>query len=376
MAEELVTIATFDFPTQAEAERLLLEQEGIRTFLADDNLVGMDWFVSNAVGGAKLQVAAQDADRARKLLDEYRTLKADVDENLSGKEVTFACQGCGKSITFPGERCGHVEVCPHCGSYVDVPDDMANSSSTQPEATVTRRMRVPAELDGAGETRRETRPTWHLWLEVAAVLCLAYLPWFFYAVAEYAGWCVTSWSFLYRELSLIVTSLEVSLPILVILWLSKVSWASFGIVRPKWPVDAFFGGAIWGAAFVARDIAMHLLPTLGVRQAVSLDVANKYGPHGVPAYFLLPISVVACAFAEELVCRGYLITRLETLLRSKRLAILITSAMFASYHVYQGLTPLLGHFAVGVVYGISFCMIRRLWPLCIAHATWNFFVLL
>ncbi len=71
--EELVTIATFDFPVEAEAQKLLLEQHGIRVFLADDNLVATDWFYSQAVGGAKLQVAASDADRAREILEQHRT---------------------------------------------------------------------------------------------------------------------------------------------------------------------------------------------------------------------------------------------------------------------------------------------------------------
>ena len=52
--ENLVTIATFDSPAEAEVARLALEEHGIRAFLADDNLVGMNWLLSNAVGGAKL----------------------------------------------------------------------------------------------------------------------------------------------------------------------------------------------------------------------------------------------------------------------------------------------------------------------------------
>ena len=46
-------------------------------------------------------------------------------------EVTFACQECGRSITFPGGRRGHVEACPECGNYVDVPHQ--TESSLPPE---------------------------------------------------------------------------------------------------------------------------------------------------------------------------------------------------------------------------------------------------
>lgn len=41
--KELVTVATFSFPAEADVQKLLLEQEGIQAFLADANLVGTDW---------------------------------------------------------------------------------------------------------------------------------------------------------------------------------------------------------------------------------------------------------------------------------------------------------------------------------------------
>ena len=115
--EKLVTIATFDFPAEAEAGKLFLEQMGIRAFLADDNLVGMDWLYANAVGGVKLQVAASDADRASGILKPYLASKTTPSKEHSGGNVTFACHDCRKNITFSGERCGHVETCPHCGNY-------------------------------------------------------------------------------------------------------------------------------------------------------------------------------------------------------------------------------------------------------------------
>jgi hypothetical protein len=43
VVKELVTVATFSFPAEADVQKLLLEQEGIQAFLADANLVGTDW---------------------------------------------------------------------------------------------------------------------------------------------------------------------------------------------------------------------------------------------------------------------------------------------------------------------------------------------
>jgi hypothetical protein len=47
-----------------------LESEGVRSFLADDNTVRMDWLWSNLLGGVKLLVDADEEKRALQILDE------------------------------------------------------------------------------------------------------------------------------------------------------------------------------------------------------------------------------------------------------------------------------------------------------------------
>lgn len=118
---ELVTIATFDVPVHAEAARMRLDQEGIDAIVADANLVGADWFLSNAVGGAKLQVPAEDEDRARLILSQTQSSLHKPAKHTGGP-VHFDCQECGKALTFPAHRRGGVETCPNCGEYVDVPE--------------------------------------------------------------------------------------------------------------------------------------------------------------------------------------------------------------------------------------------------------------
>jgi len=67
---ELVTIRQFRDLPEALLAKGSLESSGIECFLADDNLVRLDWFISNFIGGIKLNVRAVDAANAQKLLDE------------------------------------------------------------------------------------------------------------------------------------------------------------------------------------------------------------------------------------------------------------------------------------------------------------------
>jgi len=67
---ELVTIRQFRDLPEALLAKGSLESAGIECFLADDNLVRLDWFISNFIGGIKLKVRAADAENAQNLLDE------------------------------------------------------------------------------------------------------------------------------------------------------------------------------------------------------------------------------------------------------------------------------------------------------------------
>lgn len=66
--EHLVTLRSCSLPAEAVAIRLRLESSGIPVFLADEFTVTMDWLLSNAIGGIKVQVAQADVPRACEIL--------------------------------------------------------------------------------------------------------------------------------------------------------------------------------------------------------------------------------------------------------------------------------------------------------------------
>jgi len=65
-----VVIRSYRDVTEAMVDRTKLESAGIKCFLYDDNLIRLDWFVSNAVGGVKLVASQNEAAEARKILDD------------------------------------------------------------------------------------------------------------------------------------------------------------------------------------------------------------------------------------------------------------------------------------------------------------------
>ena len=289
---------------------------------------------------------------------------------LPDEVITFACQECGKSITFPGERGGHVEVCPECGSYVDVPRKTGTPLLAESETGTSPSLAV-------GKAEQQTlldpnaRTTAQLWFEVSAILCLAYLPWLCYALTATGDEGPIDYSHVNAVLYRIFEAARISMPLLVILALGKDRWSLFGIVRPKWFADAIFGCVIWFCAKLSRKFVVSLLPLSMLKMPRPPYVADHVAPEGIPAYFMVSIAVIAGVFAEELIFRGYLIPRFERLLRSTWVAVVVSSAMFASCHMYQGIVGAISAGAIGFVYAIAFCLLRRLWPLCVAHALGN-----
>ncbi len=67
---ELVTVRRYRDLSEAIVARAVVESAGIFCFLKDENLVRLDWQVSNFIGGIRLQVAAVDFEAASDILSQ------------------------------------------------------------------------------------------------------------------------------------------------------------------------------------------------------------------------------------------------------------------------------------------------------------------
>ena len=54
---------------EALVAKSILDSAGIESFLGDQNIIRMDWFLSNALGGVKLRVREEDVEAATELLN-------------------------------------------------------------------------------------------------------------------------------------------------------------------------------------------------------------------------------------------------------------------------------------------------------------------
>jgi len=105
ISRNLVTVRRYRDLSEAIVARSLLESAGIQPYLRDENLVRLEWQISNFIGGIRLQVEAADESAAIEILSQP------VPEIVAfGEQADFVqpvCPRCGsKEITFEGSSRG------------------------------------------------------------------------------------------------------------------------------------------------------------------------------------------------------------------------------------------------------------------------------
>jgi membrane protease YdiL (CAAX protease family) len=167
-----------------------------------------------------------------------------------------------------------------------------------------------------------------------------------------------------------------------------ISWSSeplstFGLTNPIWWLDSLTGSLVYmldsAVTIVGIDVFVSMLMSVQGREWRSYfpELEDWYTePHGwigVAALLLLSVSV---GFAEELLDRGFILTRIEQLFNSRKLAVLLSAAFFGIGHLHGGAVHVWSTFLTGVVYGSVFVLMRRLWPLVLAHSLIDFVLFL
>ncbi len=144
----LTVVRQFRDMPEALLAKGLLESAGIECFLVDDNLVRLNWFISNGIGGIKLSVNAEDAQPAAEIL--AQPIPETFDVGGSESYVQPRCPCCGsidisheagtdKRFALPALYVGALPLpvprdvwkCAECGAQWGEADGPANDGETE-----------------------------------------------------------------------------------------------------------------------------------------------------------------------------------------------------------------------------------------------------
>jgi membrane protease YdiL (CAAX protease family) len=115
------------------------------------------------------------------------------------------------------------------------------------------------------------------------------------------------------------------------------------------------------------------IPSLGLYAAGrALGITTAIIPSALDSYWwtvpVLILSAIRHGIVEEVIVVGYLLDRLGKFGWGAPAAILASSVLRGSYHLYQGFGPFLGNAVMGVVFALIYRKTGRVMPLVIAHA--------
>ncbi len=109
---ETVTLRQFRDLPEALLAKGSLESAGIQAYLIDDNMIRMDWFISNLLGGIKLKVHPEDAEAAQEILNQPIPTMLDVEG--AGVFEQPKCPACQSLDLTYLEKRGW--ICSTCGN--------------------------------------------------------------------------------------------------------------------------------------------------------------------------------------------------------------------------------------------------------------------
>ncbi len=266
-------------------------------------------------------------------------------------------------------------------------EDLQDAPAPEPDPAAWNEPIAPVESPLA---RRRQR--W--WAEVAVVLCLGWLAPLISAVtspqlfmpaetsaaegdrAEGSTSETPSLSEPYVDdlwfsmdaLLTIAVSLQVLIPLLWIASRTDMSWKKMGIARFRFARDIGLGAGLAAAALsVDWALIFWLEPTF---------VDTMVMPGAFVGYALLGPMMLANSMYEEFVWRGFLLRRFTQLFGSAIPALLVSTVLFASYHIYQGPAGVLLAATSGLIWGTATVVLRSVWPAVVAHTLFNVYVTL
>lgn len=87
MPDTLITLTTFTFGLDAHLLINMLKENDIECFLADENIVSVNPFLTNAVGGVRLQIWEKDLEKATLIHLQLKREKSETEKKTDTKWI-------------------------------------------------------------------------------------------------------------------------------------------------------------------------------------------------------------------------------------------------------------------------------------------------
>lgn len=126
---DLVRFKFYETALEANRDKQILAENGINSFIANEQLIQSDWLLSQAVGGIQLQVFEDDLEKAGQILQDYKEneqYSLEVEHTIENPDFDFVCPKCGSNHLYRDDKAtsffgisfltSHKFICYYCGN--------------------------------------------------------------------------------------------------------------------------------------------------------------------------------------------------------------------------------------------------------------------
>lgn len=211
-------------------------------------------------------------------------------------------------------------------------------------------------------------------MELILVLSVAVLPGLFNALFTHLGYIEMDYSANSRQAAFFLQILQQLLVLFVFFYVLYRQGKGFKHIGLSFVWSDIFRGlalllTAYGFVFIVNII-------ISIFSFLSGDQLSKL-PQNIDIFSsgsistLLILFLIVNSFFEELIVRAYLITEVEELTNSSILAVILCVVIQTSYHIYQGIIPLITIATIFLVFSIYYVRSKRIMPLVLAHTYLN-----
>ncbi|QQO10607.1 CPBP family intramembrane glutamic endopeptidase [Breznakiella homolactica] len=180
----------------------------------------------------------------------------------------------------------------------------------------------------------------------------------------------------YSALSWLIMAVQVSFPVLLLIFISGESFAFYGFTKIKLK-EFIFSLLRLVALFLVFlfiiGLISNVIESISGKEADADVMENQFkiGGSNVVMILLNIVPIILMAFTEELCFRSYLFLNLRKIIKNEWVCIIICNVLFSIYHIYQGIASTILVFFIGLVFSMEFRKHKNIYTITTIHAFWN-----
>ncbi|MFW6022417.1 MAG: CPBP family intramembrane glutamic endopeptidase [Halanaerobiaceae bacterium] len=209
-------------------------------------------------------------------------------------------------------------------------------------------------------------------IELIIIIGLAVIPSFFNALFVHLGYIKMDYTSMNQQAALFLQILQQTFMLFVLFYILYRQGRGLKYLGLNFSWKDVISGILllltaYGFLVIYFFILSLFIPLEDLNNVPKNVEVFSEGSFGI----ILVLALIMNSFFEELIVRAYFIKEVEYLTKSSVIAVILCVLIQTSYHIYQGIFPLISIAIIFSVFSIYYVRKKNITPVIIAHTLFN-----